>query len=44
MDLWDDVLACGRAFRYTNSTKITEEDEAPFELVNLDPWKCEVVY
>lgn len=44
MDLWEDVLACGRAFRYTNSTKITDEDEAPFELVNLDPWKCEVVY
>lgn len=44
MDLWEDVLACGRAFRYTNSTKITDEDEAPFELVNLDPWRCEVVY
>ena len=44
MDLWEDVLACGRGFRYSNSTKITDEDEAPFELVNLDPWKCEVVY
>ena len=44
IDLWEDVLACGRGFRYSNSTKVTEEDEAPFELVNLDPWKCEVVY
>lgn len=44
LDLWEDVLACGRGFRYTGATKITDEDETPFELVNLDPWKTEVVY
>lgn len=44
LDLWEDVLVTGRGFRYANSSKITEEDEAPFELVNLDPHKTEVVY
>lgn len=42
--LYEDVLTCGRAFRYNNTTKISEEDEAPFEIVNLDPWATEVVY
>lgn len=44
LELWEDVLCCGRGFRYNNSNKITEEDEAPFEIINLDPWKTEVVY
>ena len=44
LDLWEDVLATGRGFRYNNSTKITDEDEAPFEIINLDPHKTEVVY
>ena len=44
IDLYEDVLTCGRGFRYTNATKITEEDEAPFELINLNPWSTEVVY
>ena len=32
MDIYDDVLTCGRGFRYTNSTKVTEEDEAREQL------------
>ena len=44
LDLWEDVLVTGRGFRYNNSSKITEEDEAPFELINLDPHRTEVVY
>lgn len=43
-DIWDDVLTCGRGFRYINKTPISSEDEAPFEIVNLDPWNTEVVY
>lgn len=44
LELWEDVLATGRGFRYNNSNKITEEDEAPFEMINLDPHRTEVVY
>ena len=44
MDIYDDVLTCGRGFRYTNVTKITEEDEAPFEIINTDVLNTEVVY
>lgn len=44
IDLYEDVLACGRGFRYSNTSKVTEEDEAPYELINLDPWDTEVVY
>ena len=36
MDIYDDVLTCGRGFRYTNFDNKEEEDEAPFELLNLD--------
>ena len=44
MDIYDDVLTCGRGFRYTNSTKVTEEDEAPFEIINANVLNTEVVY
>lgn len=44
LDLWEDVLATGRGFRYIGSTPITDDDEAPFEIINLDPWKTEVIY
>lgn len=42
--LYDDVLTCGRGFRFKNYTKITEEDEAPFEIINCKPENTEVVY
>lgn len=44
MDIYDDVLTCGRGFRYVGSTKITEEDEAPFEIINVNVLNTEVVY
>ena len=44
LEIWEDVLSCGRGFRYNNSDKATDEDETPFEIINLDPWKVEVVY
>ena len=44
MDIYDDILTCGRGFRYTNTDKPKSEDEAPFELINLDVENTEVVY
>lgn len=44
MDIYDDVLTCGRGFRYTNTTKVSEEDEAPFEIINTNVLNTEVVY
>lgn len=44
MMLYEDVLACGRAFRYTNKDKTGAEDEAPFELINCPVEDTEVVY
>lgn len=44
LDVYDDVLTCGRGFRYVNSTKVTEEDEAPFEIINANVLNTEVVY
>lgn len=44
MEIYEDILTCGRGFRYTNTDKPTEENEAPFELINLDPEFTEIVY
>lgn len=44
LELWEEVLCCGRAFRYVNTDKMTDEDESPFELVNLEPDKTEIIY
>ena len=44
IDLYEDILVCGRGFRYTNTDKVTEEDEAPFEIINCKPELTEVVY
>lgn len=44
MEIYEDVLTCGRGFRYTNTDLPDEENEAPFELINLDPEYTEVVY
>ena len=44
MYIYEDVLTCGRGFRYNNSTKVTEEDEAPFEIINANVLNTEVVY
>lgn len=44
MEIYDDILTCGRGFRYINTDKPETEDEAPFELLNLDVEHTEVVY
>ena len=43
MDIYEDILTCGRGFRYTNTDE-PEEDEAPFELINPEVEYTEVVY
>lgn len=43
-DIYEDIFTVGRGFRYTNYTKTDENDEAPFELINLDVRNTEVVY
>lgn len=45
--IYEDVLACGRGFRYVNIDTIdenAEDDEAPFELINAPVEDTEVVY
>ena len=44
MEIYDDILTCGRGFRYTNTDKPKTDDEAPFEILNLDVEHTEVVY
>ena len=43
-DIYEDIFTVGRSFRYVNYSKISEDDEAPFELLNLDVLNTEVVY
>ena len=42
--LYNDVLTCGRGFRYVNKDALGQEDEAPFEIINIEPENCEVIY
>lgn len=44
MLLYEDVLVCGRGFRYVDKDKKGKEDEAPFELINCPVEDTEVVY
>lgn len=43
-EIYEDILVTGRGFRFTNTSKITEDDEAPFEILNVDRDSCEVIY
>ena len=43
-DIYEDIFTVGRGFRYVNYTKTNEDDEAPFEILNLDARHTEVVY
>lgn len=43
-DLYEDIFTVGRAFRYISGSKIDDEDEAPFDILNLDVLNTEVVY
>ncbi len=44
MFLYEDVLVCGRGFRYNNKDAKGKEDEAPFEIINCPVEDTEVVY
>ena len=43
-DIYEDIFTVGRGFRYVNASPITEDDEAPIELLNLDVKHTEIVY
>lgn len=44
-DIYEDIFTVGRGFRYVNYSKVEEdEDEAPFDLLNLNVLNTEVVY
>ena len=43
-DIYEDIFTVGRGYRYVNSSPVTEDDEAPIELLNLDVKDTEVVY
>lgn len=42
--IYEDILVTGRGFRFQESSEITEDDEAPFNIYNVDRDSCEVVY
>ena len=43
-DMYEDIFTVGRGFRYNNASPVTDEDEAPFDILNLDVLHTEVVY
>ena len=43
-DLIEDIVLTGRAYRYIAPDKPLDEDEAPFEIENIKPENCEIVY
>jgi len=43
-DIYEDVFTVGRGFRYVAGSPVTEDDEAPFDIRNLDVINTEVVY
>ena len=44
LDIYEDILVNGNGYRYTNTDKPNDDDEAPFEIINCDPALTEVVY
>lgn len=44
MEIYGDMLVCGRGFRYTNTNDAFVEGKAPFESINCNPEDTEVVY
>lgn len=43
-DIFEDMFTTGRGFRFSWGSKVNDEDEAPFDLLNLDILNTEVVY
>lgn len=44
MEIYSDMLVCGRGFRYTNKNEEFVDGKAPFESINCNPEDTEVVY
>lgn len=45
MQIYEDMLICGRGFRYTNkNARFGEDGKSPFENINCNPEDTEVVY
>lgn len=44
MEIYEDILVCGRGFRYINKDKKNPPDDAPFEIINCPVEDTEVVY
>jgi SPP1 family phage portal protein len=42
--IYEDILTCGRGFRYVNKDGEKSQDEAPFEIINCPVEDTEVVY
>ncbi len=43
-EIYEDIFTVGRGFRFIKYTKTNEDDEAPFDIINLDVLNTEVVY
>lgn len=43
-DIYEHIYYGGRGFRFNNYSKVTDDDEAPFDTINLDNINTEVVY
>lgn len=43
-EIYEDIFTVGRGYRFINYSPISEDDEAPFELINFDVENTEVVY
>ena len=43
-DMYEDIFTVGRGYRYVSYSQTNEDDEAPFDLLNLSVLNTEVVY
>ena len=44
IDLYEEVLVTGRGYRFVTKDKIDDDNEVPFEIINCDASRTEVVY
>ena len=43
-EIYEDILVCGRGYRYNNKNINEDEDSAPYETINCDVLNTEVIY
>lgn len=43
-EIYEDIFTVGRGYRYTNASKVNEDDESPFEILNYNVLNTEIVY